>query len=232
MLVDRDLSDWDRPLGLNGRKPDHGREPVCVVARNAAGEVDGYILWGGKDGGDWFDEPVDITVHELLAATEDAYCALWGYLLHMDLVRTIEINERPIDEPLQWLVSDGRAVKRQWTVDDVWVRLLDVAGALSARRYAVNDRLVLDVVDTDAGCWGSGRLTLDGGPDHAECSSTPAAKPDLRISQRALAALYLGGQTVWSQRLAGLIDEQTPGSADRLEMMLFTARAPWNATPF
>jgi hypothetical protein len=52
------------------------------------------------------------------------------------------------------------------------------------------------------------------------------------MSQRALAALYLSGQTVWSQRFAGLVDELTPGAADRLQAMLFQARAPWNATQF
>jgi hypothetical protein len=44
--------------------------------------------------------------------------------------------------------------------------------------------------------------------------------------------LYLSGQTVWSQRLAGLIDEETSGAAGRLQAMLFSARQPWNATPF
>jgi predicted acetyltransferase len=223
---------WERELGLNGLKPAGGREPVCVVARNAEGVVDGYLIWAGKDGGDWFEEPVGIRLQQLLAATPDAYRALWGYLFGMDLVKTIDANERSVDEPLQWVLSDGRAAKRGWTADDVWVRLLDVRAALSARRYAVTDRLVLDVVDTDAGGWGQGRLTLDAGPDHAECISTPDATPDLTISQRALAGLYLSGQTVWTQRLAGLIDEETPGAADRLQAMLFRAKAPWNATPF
>jgi predicted acetyltransferase len=223
---------WERELGLDGLKPSGGREPVCVVARNSAGVVDGYLRWGGIDGGDWFAEPVDISVRELLAASPDAYRALWGYLFGMDLVKTIEINERPVDEPLEWMLSDGRAAKRGWTADDVWVRLLDVPAALSARRYAATDRLVLDVVDADAGGWGAGRVTLDGGPDHAECVASPQASPDLRMSQRALAALYLSGQTVWSQRFAGLVDELTPGAADRLQAMLFQARAPWNATQF
>jgi hypothetical protein len=62
--------------------------------------------------------------------------------------------------------------------------------------------------------------------------ATPQASPDLQLSQRALAALYLIGQTVWSQRFAGLVDELTPGAADRLQAMLFQARAPWNARSF
>jgi predicted acetyltransferase len=230
--IERTPGYWERELGLDGLKPNGGREPVCVIARNADGVVDGYLIWGGKDGGDWFEEPVEITVRELLAANPDAYRALWGYLFGMDLVKTIEINERPVDEPLEWMLSDGRAAKRGWTADDVWVRLLDVPAALSARRYSATDRLVLDVVDTDAGGWGAGRVTLDGGPDHAECVASPQASPDLQISQRALAALYLSGQTVWSQSFAGLVSEHTPGAADRLQAMLFQARAPWNATPF
>ena len=74
--------------------------------------------------------------------------------------------------------------------------------------------------------------TLDGGPTHAECRATPAATADLRLSQRALAGIYLGGVTVAAQQLAGLVDEETPGAAARLESMFWTAQQPWNATPF
>jgi len=90
--------------GLHGLKPNGGREPVCVVARNSAGVVDGYLIWGGKDGGgDWSEEPVEITVRGLLAASQDAYPALLGYLFGMDLVKTVEIaTPRQTDSSWTW----------------------------------------------------------------------------------------------------------------------------------
>lgn len=230
--IDRTPSDWLRRLGLNGLRPLGMREPVGVLARSAGGSVDGYALWRAEEG-DWFLDAAQarVTVDEVLATTEDAYRALWQYLLDLDLVGTLTLKGYPVDEPLEWLLSDGRAAQRTATYDNEWLRLLDVPAALSARRYASTDRLVLDVVDTDGG-WAAGRVTLDGGPEHAECRATPRATADLRLSQRALAGIYLGGNTVLAQQHAGLIDEETPGAAARLESMFWTVLKPWNATPF
>jgi predicted acetyltransferase len=230
--IERTTANWQRRLGLNGLRPPGVREPVCVMVRNAEGRVDGYAAWRAHDG-DWFLHPdqAQVTVDEVLAATEDAYRALWGYLISLDLVRVLLLQGYAVDEPLEWLLSDGRAAQRTWIGDNEWLRLLDVPAALSARRYASTDRLVLDVVDDDGG-WAAGRFTLDGGPTHAECRATPAATADLRLSQRALAGIYLGGNTVRAQQLAGLVDEETPGAAARLESMFWTAQQPWNATPF
>ena len=148
----------------------------------------------------------------MLATTPDAYRALWGYLLSIDLVRLLQLEAYPVDEPLEWLIPDGRLARRTWTGDNDWLRLLDVPAALSARRYPSTDRLVLDVIDTDGG-WAQGRVRLDGGPEHAECTPAPHDSPDLTLSQRALASIYLGGCTVRSQQLAGLLDEHTAGAA-------------------
>jgi predicted acetyltransferase len=230
--IDRTPDEWQRRLGLGGLRPPGAPEPVCVVARNAQGQVDGYATWRANDG-NWFLEPdqAQVTISEVLAATDDAYRALWHYLLNLDLVRVLLLNGYAVDEPLEWLLSDGRVAQRTWVGDNEWLRLLDVPAALSARRYASTDRLVLEVVDPDGG-WAAGRFTLDGGPEHAECRATPAATADLRLSQRALAGVYLGGSTVAAQQLAGLVDEETPGAAARLESMFWTAQQPWNATPF
>ena len=230
--IDRTEADWQRRLGLNGLRPAGMREPVCVVARNAEGRVDGYAVWRAGEG-DWVLHPdqAQVTIDEVLAATDDAYRALWQYLVNLDLVRILLLQGYAVDEPLEWLLSDGRAAQRTWVGDHEWLRLLDVPAALSARRYATADRLVLEVVDRDGG-WAAGCYTLDGGPAHAECRATPGASADLRLSQRALAAIYLGGATVRAQQLAGLVDEETPGAAARLEAMFWTAQQPWNATPF
>lgn len=230
--IDRSELYWQRRLGLNGLRAPGAREPVCVVARDASGVVDGYAMWTANEG-DWFQDPLQAQakVNEVLAATEDAYLALWGYLLGLDLIRMLHLEAYAVDEPLEWLLSDGRAAQRTWTGDNDWLRLLDIPVALGTRRYHSTDRLVLDVIDAEGGLAG-GTFTLDGGPEHAECTGTPGRTADLRMSQRALAGSYLGGSTVSSQRLAGLVDEQTPGAVQRLESMLWTARKPWNATPF
>jgi predicted acetyltransferase len=227
--IQRPAGMWNRILGLYATE---GREPVCAVASNADGRVDGYALWTANDG-DWFHEPqqqAQAKIIEVLAATEDAERALWDYLVHLDLVRMLTLDAYPVDLPLEWLLSDGRAARRTWSGDDQWLRILDLPATLRSRRYAVADRLVLQVVDPDGG-YTDGRFLLDAGPDHADCRVT-AQSADLQLSQRALAGIYLGGATVRAQQLAGLLEEETAGAAYRLHRMFATERAPWNASPF
>jgi predicted acetyltransferase len=220
---------WDRLLGLNGVPGNFGREPVCIVTVEPDGTPAGYAVWTAGPSGSILDR-VAVTVHELIAVDLDAYRSLWSYLLGLDLVSEIRWPEQSVDEPLEWLVSDGRAVRRELTYDSLWVRILDVVAALSARRYAVQDVLVLDVVDAEGG-WAAGRYLLDAGPDHAECRRVTAGA-DLQLSQRALAAVYLGEITLREQCAAGLVNELTPGAVNRFQAMLATVGRPWNATPF
>ena len=230
--ISRHPNYWARLLGLNGMPPVVKREPNCVVATDDSGNPVGYAVWTARPG-DWFEERADITVHECIAATKDAYRALWTYLIGIDLTKTIRWSEQSVDEPLEWLLSDGRAARRDRSCDSLWLRMLDVSAALSARRYASTDRLTVEVVDKDAGGWAAGSYRLDVGPDHAECTAVPTATADVTLPQRALAALYLGGRTVWSLAEADLIDEHTPGAVTRLARVFArTDRAPWNATPF
>jgi predicted acetyltransferase len=229
--IDRDHSFWERILGLNGLTPNSKTEPVCVLATDCEGNDVGYAIWTAREG-DWFEEKVEVTLHELITVTDDAFRALWGYLINLDLVKTINWAEQAPDEPLEWLLDDGRAARQDWTYDDLWLRILDTPGALSARRYSVEDALILQVVDDDAGGWGAGRFLLDGGPHHAACTRAGGRSADLQLSQRALAAVYLSGQTLLSQAAAGLVDEQTPGALRRLELMLAEPRSPWNSTQF
>lgn len=172
-----------------------------------------------------------IRVHELFATNQAAYTDLWSYVCGMDAVAQIDATGRPVDEPVHWLLNDGRSWQAQNTLDSLWVRLLDVPAALSARRYAVEARVVLDVVDDDLSGYGAGRYLLEGGPDGAQCRTTTQS-PNLRLSQRALGAVYLGHPSLALHHAAGLVDELTPHAIARADAMFATALAPWLATTF
>ena len=172
-----------------------------------------------------------IDVGELTAASGAAYRNLFAYLVSLDIVGEITLPRRPVDEPIRWLLDDGRALRQTDLVDDVWLRLLDVPAALSARGYSAEGRLVIDVVDDDIGGYAAGRYLLEAGADGASCR-TSAASPDLRLSQRALASVYLGGHTLRQVAIAGGVEELTAGAVARADAMFATALAPWNATMF
>jgi predicted acetyltransferase len=166
-----------------------------------------------------------------VAATPAAYRNLWAYLVAIDLVGEVTLAHRPVDEPVRWLLNDGRALRLTAAGDDVWVRLLDVPAALTARGYATPGRLVLDIVDDDAGGYAAGRFRLEADGDGAECQPTTQSG-DLRITQRALASAYLGAFTFRQVLAGGGVEELTSGALQRADAMFATALPPWNATGF
>lgn len=172
-----------------------------------------------------------IEVGELTAASDAAYRNLWAYLSGIDLIGEISLHGRPVDEPVRWLLADGRALRQTYAGDHTWLRLLDVPAALAARGYATPGRLVLDVVDDDLGGYAAGRYLLDADLDGASCAASTASA-DLALSQRALAASYLGGHTLRQQQIAGLIEELSPGALARADAMFATPTVPWNPTGF
>jgi predicted acetyltransferase len=165
----------------------------------------------------------------LVAATADAYAALWRHLLDVDLMARVSAEMRPVDEPLRFLLADSRQPKTR-IEDGIWLRLVDVAAALAGRRYAVEGRLVLHVYD--ALCpWNDGRVELSGGPSHADCRRSDA-NPDLELSVADLAALYLGGNRFRRLFEAGRVQELRPGALARADAMFATDRAPWCPSHF
>ncbi len=228
--IDRPGYWWARALGLDGAPREEKNAPVFLVHEGADG-IDGYVTWTST--GHWsMTGPLgQITVNDLMATTDEAYTGLWQYLLGMDVIDAIHLTDRPVDEPLPSLLADGRAILQTSRIDRLWLRLLDVPAAMAARRYSVDGALVVEVDDPDGRGYARGRYQLDGGPDGAACA--PTTRPaDLRLHQRALASSYLGGVSLRSQQISGLVDELTPGALLRADAMLASPLAPWCATSF
>jgi predicted acetyltransferase len=228
--IDRTQEWWNRTLGLNGVARTNKKAVVHIVHEGDRG-VDGYLSWSSTGEWDLAGELGQVTVSEFTAADDQAYLSLWHYLLGIDVVDRVHLRDRPVDEPLQWLLGDGRAIRLTHRGDRVWLRLLDVETALSARRYAVSDELVIDVVDDDGAGYAAGTYALHGTPDGAQCTRTTRTA-DLRLTQRALASSYLGGFSLAQQFVAGQVEELGANAVRRMDAMLSTPLAPWCATGF
>lgn len=224
--MDRPGQWWARALNV-GFEP-VGKQSHWLMHEGPDGP-DGLLAWRVTREFELVGPHGAIEVPQLVAATEQAYLDLWGYLAGIDVVGEVHLDDRPIDEPIRLHLKDGRALAYKHTFDYLWARLLDVPAALAARSYAVPGRLVLDVIDTDLGGYGAGRFVLTAdGPD-SSCAPT-SEQPDLRINQRALAGAYLGGYRL--RQLAHLVEELTPGALDRADLMFSTPLPPWNQTGF
>jgi predicted acetyltransferase len=213
-MLDRPGPWWgDR---LNDAESDrHGAQPLQAVTVE-----DGYALYAVRP--DWGEEgPAgEVGIRELVAASPEARGRLWAYLLDQDLTKTISWRSAPVDEPLWLMLSDPRAVRTS-VVDALWVRLVDVAAALSARTYASDPDVVIEVADERC-VWNAGRYRLADG----SCTRVDDA-PDLALDVATLASAYLGGTTLLALASAGRVRELTPGAVARASTAFRGAVAPW-----
>ncbi|MBV8559925.1 MAG: sterol carrier protein domain-containing protein, partial [Acidimicrobiia bacterium] len=171
-----------------------------------------------------------LRVVQLSAPTAAVRAALWRYCLDVDLVAKVQFENIPVAEPMRWLLRDPRRLRATTVADFLWVRLVDVARALEARRYRVAGRLVLEVVDPFLP-ENEGRFDLDAGPDGARCRRSGDA-PDLRLSVAELGSAYLGGVSLASLAAAGRVEECTPGAVVRADLLFGSDVPPWCSTDF
>ncbi|MGI8926505.1 MAG: GNAT family N-acetyltransferase [Tepidiformaceae bacterium] len=180
------------------------------------GELCGYARYRIKQ--NWGDHVPGglLRIEELAAETPGAYTALWRHITSVDLIRTIEMENASVDEPLYWMLADSRRLKRE-TVDSIWLRLVDIEHALAGRRYAVEGRMVLAVRDPFLP-WCDGNFEVEGGPDGAVCRAT-SAPADIRLSASDLGAAYLGGARLETLRRAGRVQGEV-AAVRKADLML------------
>ncbi|MFP3466676.1 GNAT family N-acetyltransferase [Leifsonia sp. SIMBA_070] len=188
-----------------------------------SGEPEGFVSYTVKGDDDFTRHTVD--VNYLAAATDEALAALWRYLLELDLVASVKVWTRGVDEPLPALVSDIRGAKVTAVEDHLWVRILDVPAALQARTYERDGSLVLDVADDLGLAGGRFRLTVVDG--RAEVAATDDSA-DVTLPVGALGSVYLGHDAARALALAGRIR----GDAAALDRLFRTAVPPRLSTWF
>jgi predicted acetyltransferase len=221
---------WD----VYARDPEWTRQGASrhydVVYESAPDRVDGWVSYRVEARWPHGLAANVIKVRMLVGLTPEADAALWRYLLDMDLAGTIKLHDRPLDDPIRWRLADPRRLRVTDVSDQLWVRLLDLRGALAARRYAVEDTLVLEVSDAMRPR-NQGRFRLEGGPDGAACDPT-TVEPDLALGVADLGAAYLGGVSLAALSRAERVAELTPGALLRADRMFAAAPPPICTTHF
>jgi predicted acetyltransferase len=185
--------------------------------------VDGYAVWRTKS--EWVagSPRGEVWVTEVAAANPAAYASLWEFLLGIDLTRTTRYGFAAVDEPLLHLVPDPRSLAPR-LVDALWVRVVEVGAALSARRFAAGVDLVLDITDPILTA-NTGRWRLVGDGPAASCTRTDAPA-DLSCAVSDLGAAYLGGPSWAALAAAGRVREHRPGA-----LAAATAAFGWHRAP-
>lgn len=228
-MIARDDLDWDVRADVRRRPEDKPWQGLRVLARDDDGVAQGWANY--KIDNSWVDlrSRSRAEVTDLCAASTAIEARLWRFLAELDLVKTVTAVDRPVDDTLPWLLENARAVRKTGWADFLWVRLLDVPAALTARSYGTAGRLVLDVPDPLG--FATGRFALDASPEGATCASTDE-RADVTIPVRTLGAAFLGGMRLSTLHAAGWLDEHTPGAVTRGDAILAGGCAPWCNTWF
>ncbi|OHU21521.1 GNAT family N-acetyltransferase [Mycobacteroides franklinii] len=183
-----------------------------VLHYESDGTVSGFAIYRPKPG--WGDAGPNAELHvqEVLGTNPRAYARTWRYLLDMDLVRKIKYHGASVHEELRYLVANHPSL--ECTVSDaIQVRLVDIARALSQRRYAADVEVVLEVTDEFLP-ENSGRYRLRGSLDYACCEIT-TDDADIALSVRDLGSVYMGGVSLQALASAGLATELRTGAVQR-----------------
>lgn len=211
----------DRPLGRAGRSARR-----FLVATRAGVDV-GYAIYRQRPGFTDGQASGVIDLEELIACDARAEATLWHALSTMDLFPTVEYDNAPVDHALALRATDPRRVVRRRRRDTLWLRLLDVPAALTARRYRADGAVVLELAAPDRPPERLALRVVDG----AATVEPTAATPDAHLDVADLAALYLGGtraaDLAAADRLRG-----APAAVALLDALFAWPSAPWCAEQF
>ena len=217
---------WDRVLEDESQERSGAGALRCLLAEDGSG-VRGYAVYVAHDRWDEATGLPDcrLLIRELVAADPAAGAALWQNLLDRDLVAAVVADLRPAADPVLFQLLDPRRARAQ-VADALWVRIIDVAAALTRRAYACPVDVVLEVTDAvlpgNAGRW---HLAADSaGAARCERTDEPA---DIALDVRELGAAYLGGTRLGTLAAAGLARELRPGALGRLSAAMTWDPAPW-----
>jgi predicted acetyltransferase len=201
-----------------------GAGPKFHALLELDGEPAGYASYRVK--GHWEEgfPQSQLRVMEPVATSPRATCELWRFLFGVDLVERVQAWPLPPDHPLFLLAREPRKLRLR-IGDGLWLRILDVEGALSVRSYAEEGELVFELSDSlvpeNAGRW---RLEVRDGGAEVERGTGKAA---LHLDVQALASVFLGGFSFAELQAARLVDEIEDGAVATADALFRIPRAPW-----
>jgi predicted acetyltransferase len=201
-----------------------GRVKASFVAvhSDADGHDDGYVVYGisGEESGGLPDRR--LSVIDMQSESPATAIHLWRYVFGVDLITSVDANNLPIDDPLRYVVVDGRRVRVSGINDHLWIAPLDPVRLLEARTYSVPGRVVIGVCMPDGD---TVTVAVDASAGAANCS-TSRDEPDFVCDAAVLGMCVLGGNR-WSElAAAGRVVAGRPESLVLADAMFLATPEP------
>ena len=219
-MFSRDRLWWVNREIKDSEERREGAGPKRWIAYEQDGAIEGYAVYRHKPGWDSGSTIAELRVIEALGATPQALRDIWRYLLAVDWKATITASLLPPDHPLFLLLATPRRMRYRMG-DSLWVRLVDVGAALSARKYSAEGSVVFDVQD-DFCAWNQGRWKLDEG-----VAARTDDDADIALPVQSLGSAYLGGVSFAELARAGRVEELKDGALARADALFRWDRHPW-----
>ncbi|MGO9510687.1 MAG: GNAT family N-acetyltransferase [Mycobacterium sp.] len=196
--------------------------PSYIAVHGEPGSESGFARYRPVGTESWFvSEQRTIAVEDFFAPTTEAYLGLLRFLLGLDLIDRVVFWMLPIDDPLPWLLVDRRAMKLSAVHDETWLRVVDVAQALTARRYG-GEGAVTIAVDDPLLPNNSPAFAITG--DGAEPTDT---RPQIDVSVEGLGAVLLGGASWHGLVAGGLARADDPSAIVAADRLFAVPEAPF-----
>ena len=212
-----------KPMWLNNALS-NAQGAVHIAVASRAGVPVGYVIYLLHDGSSGhFTRNQEIVVRDLAWLDADAYRSLWSWLARHDLVGRVHWARAPVDDPAGELFVEPRLLHAELR-DGIWLRIVDVAAALSGRGYSGRGSLTLQIQDDDLAPWNAGRFRLEVDGDAATVSAT-TSRADLHLDVKALASLYSGYRSARQLRNWALLEANDDAVA-RADALFATTHAP------
>lgn len=193
-----------------------------VAVHGPSGEENGFVRYHPINTDGWFtSDRRTVVVDDLFAPTEQAYVGLLRFLLDLDLVDRLIFTLAPVDSPLPWLLRNRRAAQVTGLRDETWLRVVDVARALSERSYSGSQTLTLRIEDP---LLSHNTATYAISADGVQITSVPA---QLHADIAALGAALLGGTSWRDLTLAGLVQASDPYALAAADELFAVRQAPY-----
>ena len=214
-------SEWwqDRVLNDMEWKRRGGGYLQCAVLESG-GKPAAYALYRINSAFERGVQTGNIFVVEAMGDSPEATNAIWRFLFDIDWLARVKAIYLPLDHPLLLSLADPRRLNFL-VREGLWIRLIDVGAALSARGYATDDSIVIEI--TDEFCpWNAGRWRVA----RASVEKT-TAEADLACDTASLGCVYLGGFTFAQLERSLRVKELRTGAIARADAIFHSDRAPW-----
>ncbi|MFL4472577.1 enhanced intracellular survival protein Eis [Paeniglutamicibacter sp. MACA_103] len=194
---------------------------------DAQGKPDGFMsyLFSG-----WKADPPTMDIGQMCTVTGAARRELISYLGAHDLVEKIT-GRGPVDDVLPTSLENSRAYKATALGDHLWLRILDLETALTARTYGGDGHIVLRIEDSLGMAEGLWELAVEDSAAsvrRAPAESEPAASLDVRD----LGSLYLGGFSAAHLAEAGVLKVHAANAVQTIDTLFATAAIPYCQADF